>query len=83
MNNIPQAVTERYVTHLLNRGQNRDFQILHIYKKASWIDQHYVGAYYEATICSHVPDAPGETGTGASPSQALRRALEKHGVTFR
>lgn len=86
MNTTPQAVTERYVTNLINYGRNREFDIASISRQITQKDGIVVGVYFDAILTC--PDS-GEEGhktqmaSGATISQAVRRALEKHGVTFR
>lgn len=84
MNTAPQQVTERYVSNLISNGRNKEFDITTIAIRdayASGISNEHIGYYFTATING----SPGTTqcGAGATISQAVRRALEKHGVTFR
>jgi hypothetical protein len=76
MSTSPQAVTERYVTNLINYGRNREFDIDYIKQMPNVVDGENVGVYYVARIGNQIAN-------GATISQAVRRALEKHGVTFR
>jgi hypothetical protein len=77
----PQAVTERYISNLLKGGINDAFEIRELISKDSVVDGVIVGCYYEVTIGAI--NKPYVSAVGATPMQAVRRALEKHGVTFR
>lgn len=79
---IPQQVTERYVSNLLHNGQNKDFFIDQITRLAHQVGEDFIGSYYQIELIQH-GKLKVETSNGATPAQALRRALEKHGVTFR
>jgi hypothetical protein len=76
----PQKVTSRYIRNLLIKGKNNEFEILGMKRDYSMIDGICVGHYF-------MIDTKGVGGrfsaAGATPEQALQRALEKHGVTFR
>jgi hypothetical protein len=82
MTTTPQAVTERYVTNLINYGRNREFDIVDIRRLWSKVDGVNVGTYYEVFV-EVSSSALSQRAVGATISQAVRRALEKHGVTFR
>ncbi len=77
-----QAVTERYVNNLLRNGSNKEFEILVINRDAAIADDIVVGVYYTAVV-KHSSQLNKTQASGAVPSQAVRRCLEKHGVTFR
>jgi ssDNA-binding replication factor A large subunit len=83
MNTAPQQVTERYVSNLINYGRNREFEIVEINQQAAIAHDEVVGFYYEARTNTANGEVKGVAGRGATISQAVRRALEKHGVTFR
>jgi hypothetical protein len=76
----PQAVTERYVSNLLSNGQNKEFRINEIKMAQTFVGNENVGIHFIVQVTNfHITfDA-----IGATPSQALHRSLEKHGVTFR
>lgn len=78
----PQAVTERYVSNLLHNGRNKEFDICEV-QRCSWmVDDQDVGCYFYIKITTATKDRVSDSN-GATPAQALRRALEKLGVTFR
>jgi hypothetical protein len=80
MSTSPQAVTERYVSNLIHYGENRDFNIDMIVRRQNIINGDQCGHYYTAKVAQlgQLTEA-----NGATISQAVRCALEKHGVTFR
>jgi hypothetical protein len=80
MTNPPQNVSERYISNLLRTGANSDFILHYITKRESRVDNLVVGTYYDASIY-HGGD--NQAAAGATPSQAVRRAMEKFGVTFK
>jgi hypothetical protein len=80
MNTSPQAVTDRYVTNLINYGRNREFDIDYITMKENVVESTQVGTYYAARVLSK---SGAEIAVGATLSQAVRNCLIKHGVTFR
>lgn len=80
MNPTPQAVTERYVTNLINYGRNREFDIEMITMKENVVESTQVGTYFSARVLSKTS---AEQAVGATLSQAVRNCLIKHGVTFR
>jgi hypothetical protein len=80
MNTAPQQVTERYLSNLLHYGRNKEFDILHIDREESKHQDIVVGYYYTVSI---VGKTRNEHAAGATLAEAVRRALEKHGVTFR
>ena len=77
-----QNVTERYVRHLLRAGNNKDFYLNVIGERESLHDEIVVGRFFEAIVMNSMRDRH-EVATGVTPTQAVRRALIKHGVTFR
>lgn len=82
MNNPPQAVTERYVSNLLNHGENNDFRFIALETHTTMAEGESIGWHYKLFLRS-VANNEVEVGYGDTPSFALRRALEKFGVTFR
>jgi len=76
----PQQVSSRYTRNLLTKGRNNEFEILGMKRDYSMIDGVCVGVYF-------MIDTKGVggkfTAAGVTPEEALQRALEKHGVTFR
>jgi hypothetical protein len=78
--NPPTQVTERYLSNLLHYGRNKEFDINFIKKFDNKIDDEIVGVYFTVRVDQ---GNNGLLASGATISQALRRALEKHGVTFR
>jgi hypothetical protein len=76
----PQNVTSRYVRHLLVKGENNEFQIVGMKRTYQEIDGLTIGFYYLVTIKGI---AFTKEAAGVTPEQAVHRALEKHGVTFR
>lgn len=84
METTPQAVTERYVSNLINYGRNREFDIKVISQHDYIVHDTHVGVYYSTLITPIInSDGKGQSGVGATISQAVRNALTKHGVTFR
>jgi hypothetical protein len=79
------ALTDRYVRHLLCVGFNHEFEIQLIERELSVIDDLIVGRYYKVLISDRRLERKLSTypAVGTTPKQALRRALEKAGVTFR
>lgn len=86
MTTIPQAVTERYVSNLIHYGRNKEFDICSIQRQITEDDGVVVGVYFTVMIRLQIaPEGSADKiiASGATISQAVRRALEKHGVTFR
>lgn len=81
----PQAVTERYVSNLLHYGRNKEFDIATISRDVTIVDETCVGVYFNVLLTKQNAsgELPHQRASGATIAQALRRALEKHGVTFR
>lgn len=73
-------MTRRYVTNLLKKGKNDEFEILDLKRQYTDVDGLAIGMYYTILIKSKdwKKDAAGVT-----PLQAVERCLQKHGVTFR
>lgn len=82
MTTTPQAVTERYVSNLIHYGRNKEFDIFKVLREDSIVQDEHVGVYFEVCITTSLNDST-IWARGATISQAVRRALEKHGVTFR
>ena len=78
--NAPQAVTERYVSNLLHYGSNKDYDIDMIIRRQNIVGGDHCGYYYTAKV-GHLGILT--EANGATAAQAVRQALEKHGVTFR
>jgi hypothetical protein len=78
----PQAVTERYVSNLLHYGRNKEFDVLSITQHENIVNDELCGYYFKACVFT-ADRVTLEKAHAATVSQALRRALEKHGVTFR
>ena len=79
----PQQVTPRYVTNLLIKGKNEDFELISLEHQQALHDNIVVGSYYNVTIRQPLPDHSSEIASGVTPHQALERALIKFGVSFR
>ena len=80
MTNPPQNLTDRYVTNLLHHGRNATFDLSALTQCDSVVKQETVGCYYEAVV-QHLMQH--ESACGATPVVAVKRALEKHGVSFK
>lgn len=85
MNTSPQAVTERYVSNLISYGRNREFAILKITMHHAIANEEIVGEYFTVKLDRYpfVEDTKPTEASGATIALAVRRCLEKHGVTFR
>lgn len=79
----PQNVTDRYINNLLRNGKNDDYETHTISRQVSTVDNIPVGIYYTVNLAKPAADFQEFIGIGATPNAALRRALEKDGVTFR
>lgn len=79
----PQQVTERYIRMLLVTGKNDRYEIVTVGRQIASVDNIPVGSYYGVAVAVPTEDFRELLGIGATPSAALRRALEKDGVTFR
>jgi hypothetical protein len=84
MTTIPQNVSSRYAYRLLREGRNDPFELVKVDRHESTHDGLVVGHYYEATIVKRIlMNGPNShTASGATPQQAVERALERAGVTF-
>lgn len=79
---LPQNVTIRYATNLLNEGANDTFELDAVAQMVNKVPGgDIVGFYYEAAVKIKT-DFETQKAAGATPRQAVKRALEKHGVTF-
>jgi hypothetical protein len=81
--NPPTQVTERYLSNLLHYGRNKEFDIIELKRESNTVDGMNVGYFFRICVCPNDPFGDPSRAVGATISQALRRALEKHGVTFR
>lgn len=78
----PQNVTDRYIHRLLTRGRNDTFELESLVQKIAAVDSLPVGVYFEANVKRTV-GFENQSAAGATPREAVRRSLEKHGVSFR
>lgn len=79
----PQALTERYVTNLVNTGKNKDYTLIGTVRRSFVADEVLCGHYYDVTVANISDESVTQSASGATPTQAVRRALKKLGVTFR
>lgn len=77
----PQSVTQRYLSNLIHNGRNHEFDIDILIRRSNMVDGTVCGYYFTAKVVS-TADILFEC-SGATPTQAIQRCLEKHGVTFR
>ena len=82
-NNVPQQVTNRYISALINKGKNDTFEIITLQREQALHDGIVVGSYFDVTITKPMPDHASERASGVTAAQAVSRALSKFGVTFR
>lgn len=84
---LPQSVTERYVSNLIHNGRNKEFDITTINRDITELQGRVIGVFYRVCILNpHItePSVVNKAlGVGATIAQAVRHALELHGVTFR
>lgn len=80
---LPQSVTARYISHILNRGKNDDFELVELKHEQALHDGIVIGGYYDVILKRPLPDQAHERASGVTPHQAIQRALSKFGVTFR
>lgn len=78
---VPQGVSKRYISNLLQYGRNKEFDISYITIQWSKVDGESVGAYFQVGITKSNGNAL-KTACGSTISEAVERALIKHGVTF-
>lgn len=78
----PQSVTERYIHRLLTRGRNDIFELESVTQRVATHDNIPVGIFFEANVKRSL-GFENQVAAGATPREAVRRSLEKHGVTFR
>lgn len=91
MQNPPQNVSSRYINNILRDGFNSLFQLTALERQSMTVPEsdEILGYYYCARVVSPTgvpctaPLAETQPAFGATPSQAVRRALEKFGVTFK
>jgi hypothetical protein len=83
VNQNPQALTLRYITNLLIKGKNDEFELITLEHQQSLHDDIVVGSYYNVIVRRPMPDHSSEVASGVTPHQAIHRALVKFGVTFR
>jgi hypothetical protein len=79
---LPQQVTNRYVGRLIRKGFNYEFELVNLLRRDATADELVIGHYYQAVIMRLI-DSYSESAAGVTPLQAVQRALEKAGVTFR
>lgn len=82
MTNPTQAVTERYVSNLLRDGQNNEFVMQSNCAHNTEVEGVRIGIHFRAEVYE-VGHSVLKDGFATTPASALRRALEKFGVTFR
>ena len=78
---LPQSVTRRYASNLLLEGSNDVFAIEQISEQPHVVGGDRVGYFYMARVKTQA-DFTVREAAGATPRQAVERALEKLGVTF-
>lgn len=86
--NLPTAMTDTYATNLLRDGKNDLFDLIELDRKVCHAAEDpdvILSTYYSASVIVTPKDTEPSliTGVGPTPRAAVRRALEKHGVTFR
>jgi len=83
--NTPQQVTERYTNNLIRNGQNDQFVLSYSRSQRNYApDRSFLGYMFEARVLPQDSNVSSEDPSfGATPSQAVKNALEKYGVTFR
>jgi hypothetical protein len=80
---LPQQVTARYISNILNHGHNHDFGLRSLTYERATHDGVIIGGYYDCIIEKPMPDHSSERASGVTPHQAVERTLAKFGVTFR
>lgn len=80
--NLPQSVTDRYVSSLVSAGYNNEFRIDSITCLPFVAEEVHCGHYFRASL---MPKAAHDVvvSAGLTLHQAVRAALAKAGVTFR
>lgn len=79
-----QSVTTRYSANLLRSGANAEFELVSLIANQAKTDNGLpLGPFYTCTIRSKQHVQTLVVDDGATPLQALERALAKAGVTFR
>jgi hypothetical protein len=77
---LPQHASNRYISNLLNRGRNDDFDLVSITRENATHDGIIVGGYYNISV-RHIEATL--TASGVTPAQAARRCMKRFGVTFK
>lgn len=81
---LPQNASNRYISNLLNKGRNDDFELIGLAQQNATHDGIVVGSYYNISLRRHSnPESDPGIAAGVTPSQAARRCMRKFGVTFR
>lgn len=83
MNNLPQSVTDRYVSSLLSAGFNHEFRIDSMQCLPFVAEEVHCGHYFRVTLMPLTSQSDVVTSAGATLHKAVRATLEKAGVTFR
>ncbi len=78
--NYPQQVTIRYTHDLLFAGSNNDFWVEEVTRHPHIVDTVVIGQYWMVRLATIEGTF---TASGATPTQACKKALEHFGVTFR
>lgn len=78
---IPQSVTSRYISNLIDRGANESFRLDSITCHRFCVEEEHCGFFFKAGVIQG--DSVLHSGVGASPIAAVKTALAKAGVTFR
>ena len=82
MQETPQAVSSRYHRNLLIKGKNNDFEVLYLTRDNNVVDEVVIGIYYKVDV-KRLSTGIKQQAAGVTPEQAVQRALQKHGVSFR
>lgn len=80
--NTPQAVTTRYATNLLNKGENNDFVVAILVRERTMVNNTRIGSHFTVQLNQQVGERMIQT-VGATPVIAIENALKELGVTFR
>ena len=81
MKNPPQKLTLRYCRNLLANGENRHFTVQGLTRLPAEVDGIFIGYYYLVALTDY--SSKRYEGVGTTPAIAVRRTLEKAGVTFK
>lgn len=79
---LPQAVTNKYTHNLILTGSNDVFAVDFVQSEPNVVNGDVIGHYFAARVIFK-SDQTAMRGHGATPRQAVRKALEKFGVTFK